>query len=95
MPITKKDVLHVANLARLALSEEEAELYTTQLQRILGYVEKLSELKTEGVEPTSYTVPFTRVMREDRVTNSISQEEALKNAPDKAIGCFKVPQIIE
>jgi aspartyl-tRNA(Asn)/glutamyl-tRNA(Gln) amidotransferase subunit C len=95
MPITKKDVLHVANLARLALSEEETELCTAQLKRILGYVEKLSELKTEGVEPTSYTVPIARVMREDRVTGSLSKEEALKNAPASEKGFFKVPQIIE
>jgi aspartyl-tRNA(Asn)/glutamyl-tRNA(Gln) amidotransferase subunit C len=95
MPITKKDVVHVAELARLALTEEETELYTTQLQRILGYVEKLKELETEGVEPTSYTVPLTRVMREDRVKESLSQEDALKNAPAKEKGLFKVPQIIE
>lgn len=95
MPITKKDVLHAAELARLALTEEETELYTTQLQRILGYVEKLKELDTEGVEPTSYTVPLTRVMREDQVKESLSQEDALKNAPAREKGLFKVPRIIE
>lgn len=95
MAITKKDVLHVADLARLALTGEEIELYTGQLQRILNYVEKLSELDTAGVEPTTYTVPPETKMREDKVTPSLPQAEALMNAPEKDKGCFKVPQIIE
>ena len=95
MPITRKDVLHAADLARLALTGEEIELYTKQLQRILNYVEKLSELDTEGVVPTTYTVPLAHVMREDKSAPSIPQEEALQNAPEKDRGRFKVPQIIE
>ena len=95
VPITREDVIHVAELARLALSEEEIELYTSQLQRILGYVEKLSELDTTGVEPTTYTVPARQALREDAVTGSIPQEQALRNAPDKERGCFRVPKIIE
>ncbi|MBI5826592.1 MAG: Asp-tRNA(Asn)/Glu-tRNA(Gln) amidotransferase subunit GatC [Deltaproteobacteria bacterium] len=95
MSITKQDVLHVAELARLALSEEEMELYTRQLQRILNYVEKLSELDTRGVVPTTYTVPLAHAMREDVTAPSIPQEEALQNAPEKDRGCFKVPQVIE
>lgn len=95
MSITKKDVLHVADLARLALTEEEMELYTKQLQRILNYVEKLSELNTEGVAPTTYTVPPETAFREDRAVESIPQEKALQNAPSAERGCFKVPQIIE
>jgi len=95
MSIEKKDVEYVAGLARLALSEEEVELYTTQMQRILGYVEKLSELDTTGVEPTSYTVPLTSVMRNDVCTASLEREAALANAPVSERGCFKVPKIIE
>lgn len=95
MSITKKDVIHVADLARLALTDAEIELYTAQLQRILSYVEKLSELKTDGVEPTTYTVPLVSAVREDKTWNSLSREEALKNAPESERGCFKVPQIIE
>ncbi|MFQ5441488.1 MAG: Asp-tRNA(Asn)/Glu-tRNA(Gln) amidotransferase subunit GatC [Thermodesulfobacteriota bacterium] len=95
MAITKKDVLHVAELARLALSEEEIELYTGQIKRILKYVEKLSEVDTTGVEPTTYTVALRSVGREDIVKESISQEEALLNAPEKGRGCFRVPKIIE
>lgn len=95
MSITKKDVLHVADLARLALTEKEIELYTAQLQRILGYVEKLSELDTAGVEPTACTVPLRAALREDLATGSLPREDALANAPESERGCFKVPQIIE
>lgn len=95
MSITKKDVLHVADLARLALTEKEIDLYTGQLQRILSYVEKLSELDTSGVTPTTSTVPPETAFREDLVTPSLAQEDALRNAPLSEKGCFKVPKIIE
>ncbi|MBI5492043.1 MAG: Asp-tRNA(Asn)/Glu-tRNA(Gln) amidotransferase subunit GatC [Deltaproteobacteria bacterium] len=95
MPITKKDVLHVADLARLALTDTEIDLYTGQLQRILSYVEKLSELDTKGIEPTTYTVPLMTVFREDETRPSLPREEALGNAPEEEKGCFKVPKIIE
>lgn len=95
MSIEKKDVLHVADLARLALTEKEIEVYTSQLQRILGYVEKLSELDTAGVEPTTYTVPLKTALREDAAKPSLAREDALWNAPEEDRGCFKVPQIIE
>ena len=95
MSITKKDVLKVADLARLALTEKETELYTEQMQRILGSVEKLSEIDTSGVEATTYTVPMKTAFREDRTRPSLSSEEALMNAPEAERGCFKVPKIIE
>lgn len=93
--ITKEDVLHAADLARLALTEEETELYTAQIKRILGYVEKLSELDTTGVKPTAYTVSQKSAMREDIVKASLPREEALANGPVSERGCFKVPRIIE
>ena len=93
--ITKEDVTKVAGLARLAISDKDAELYTDQLGRILSHVDKLSELDTEGVEATSYTVPLVPVMREDEARKPIDRDKALENAPEKAKGCFKVPQIIE
>lgn len=95
MSITKKDVLHVADLARLALTEKEIDLYTGQLQRILNYVEKLSELDTAGISPTTTTVPPETAFREDLVTASLERAEALRNAPAAEKGCFKVPKIIE
>jgi aspartyl-tRNA(Asn)/glutamyl-tRNA(Gln) amidotransferase subunit C len=93
--ITKKDVLYVADLARLALEEDEVELYTTQLQRIISYVEKLSDLDTEGVLPLAYTITEGTPTRADVATGSIAHEDALANAPGRARGCFKVPKIIE
>ena len=95
MSITKKDVLHVADLARLALTDKEIDLYTGQLQRILSYVEKLSELDTTGVKPTTTTVPPETAFREDVVTPSLDPVDALQNAPVAERGCFKVPKIIE
>ncbi len=95
MSITGEDVEYVAGLARLKLKEDEVETYTAQLQRILSYVEKLSELDTEGVNPTAYSVSTSTPMREDTVHESIDRDEALKNAPSTARGCFKVPRIIE
>ena len=65
MSITIKDVEHVANLARLELTEEEKEQFTGQLNAILKYAEKLNELNTDDVEPTSHVLPITNVMRED------------------------------
>ncbi len=94
MSITRDDVVHVADLARLALTDEEIALYTAQMQKILGYVEKLSALDTEGVEPSGAYAGGER-LREDAVRPSLEHEKALKNAPEKARGCFKVPRIIE
>ncbi len=99
MSISKKDVDKVADLARLALSDKESERTTTQLKRILEHVEKLSELNTEGVEPTSFTVPMRTVTRDDDRSevsrSSLSNSDALKNSPSNKDGSFKVPQIIE
>jgi aspartyl-tRNA(Asn)/glutamyl-tRNA(Gln) amidotransferase subunit C len=95
MSITRDDVAKVAALARLELTGEEEALYTEQLGKILAYVEQLSEVDTEGVEPTTYTVPLRSVFREDEVKPSLPHEDAMQNAPDKGRGCFKVPNIIE
>ncbi|TAN60670.1 Asp-tRNA(Asn)/Glu-tRNA(Gln) amidotransferase subunit GatC [bacterium] len=95
MAITKNDVLHAADLARLALTAEETETYTIQLQRIIGHVEKLSSVDTAGIEPSWSDGSKNQSLRDDKATSSLSNETALKNAPQKEHGCFKVPQIIE
>lgn len=95
MKITKQEVDHVANLARLELSEEEGVRFTDQLSNILTYVEKLNELDTNGVEPTSHVLDITNVMREDVPMPGLTQERALANAPEKTAGHYKVPKIIE
>ncbi|RMF94067.1 MAG: Asp-tRNA(Asn)/Glu-tRNA(Gln) amidotransferase subunit GatC [Nitrospinota bacterium] len=93
--IDREAVEHVATLARLALSEEEMEKFTHQLSDILTYVNKLNELDTSNVEPTSHVLTIQNVFREDQVRPSIPITEALANAPEAAHRYFKVPKIIE
>jgi aspartyl-tRNA(Asn)/glutamyl-tRNA(Gln) amidotransferase subunit C len=93
--ITRREVEHVARLARLELTEDEKETMTRQLDSILGYMEKLNELDTSQVEPTSHVIPMVNVMREDEVRPSLSPEDALANAPDREDAFFRVPRIIE
>lgn len=93
--IERKDVEHVARLARLALTDDELERMREQLNGILAYIEKLNELDTEGVEPTSHAVPMLNVMREDEPAPCLPRDEALANAPDRAGELFRVPRIIE
>lgn len=95
MKITLQEVEHVAKLGRLELTEQEKTSLTAQLSNILTYVEKLNELDTKGVEPTSHVLDISNVMREDVAHESLSQERALANAPEKAAGHYKVPKIIE
>jgi aspartyl-tRNA(Asn)/glutamyl-tRNA(Gln) amidotransferase subunit C len=95
MKITKEEVDHVALLARLKFSESEKERFTTQLNSILGYMEKLGELDTTHVVPTFHAVSRTNVFREDSVQPSIPQDLSLSNAPDGDGGFFRVPKIIE
>ncbi|WP_284141379.1 MULTISPECIES: Asp-tRNA(Asn)/Glu-tRNA(Gln) amidotransferase subunit GatC [unclassified Virgibacillus] len=93
--ISKEQVKHVANLARLAITEEEAEMFTDHLRSIITYAEQLNELDTEGVEPTTHVLDLKNVMRKDEPKEWITQEEALKNAPDKQAAYFRVPSILE
>lgn len=93
--LTKEEVEHVAYLARLALSEEEKEMFTEQLNRILEAFAKLQELPTEDVEPLSHVVPLQNVFAEDEVGQPLSVEEALSNAPSEEEQYIVVPRIIE
>jgi aspartyl-tRNA(Asn)/glutamyl-tRNA(Gln) amidotransferase subunit C len=93
--IARKEVEHVARLARLELTEEEKGQMTAQLDAILGYFDKLNELDTSAVEPTTTVIPMVSVMRQDEALPSLSQEEALANAPDREDVFFRVPRIIE
>jgi len=95
MKISKQEVEHVAKLSRLELTDEEKERLTNQLSNILTYVEKLNELETQGVEPTSHVLDISNVMRDDVPVDSLTQEKALANAPEMAAGHYKVPKIIE
>ena len=93
--ISKEQVKHVAHLARLAVTEEEVEQLTKDLADIIEYAELLNELDTDNVEPTTHVLEMKNVMRKDEARQWISQEEALKNAPDKKDGLFRVPSILE
>lgn len=95
MEVTVKDVEHVAELARLELTDQEKQQFTEQLNTILQYVEKLNELNTEDVEPTSHVHKLTNVMRDDRSRPSWTLEAVLRNAPDEEDGQFKVPAVLE
>ena len=86
---------HLSRLARLALTEEEKSRYGSQLDNILHYVEKLNELDTTGIEPTSHVISISNVMREDTLRPSRDREDALMNAPDKTDAFYRVPKIIE
>jgi len=92
--ISKQDVEHVALLARLELSEEEKELYTQQLNKILDAARALQELNTDDVPPTAHVLSIQNVFREDRVGQHIDPEKALANAPDREENFFKVPKIV-
>jgi aspartyl-tRNA(Asn)/glutamyl-tRNA(Gln) amidotransferase subunit C len=95
MRITRKEVEHVALLARLNLAEEELETFTGQMDAILAYVDKLNELDTDGIVPTSHAVPMENAFRADEVRPSIGTDNALANAPDRIEGFFRVPKVIE
>ena len=89
------DLSRVVRLARIELTLEEQRRISSQLAEVLRYVDKLKELNVEGVEPTAHAVPLENVLREDELRASLSQEEALSNAPKTANGLFVVPKIVE
>ena len=91
MAITRDEVLHVARLARLELSEEEVVRFQEQLSAILEAVGKVSELDLEGVEPTSHPLALVNVLADDEPQRSLTRDEALANAPDPEDGYFGVP----
>ena len=95
MKITRSDVEHVAQLARLRFSEDQLALFTEQLDTLLSYFDKLQEVDTTGIEPSTHAVSMSNAFREDQVRLSSPEDDALKNAPASERGCFKVPKIIE
>jgi aspartyl-tRNA(Asn)/glutamyl-tRNA(Gln) amidotransferase subunit C len=91
----KFDIRYVADLARIALTQEEERCLAEQLGNILGYVEQLRAVDVEGVAPMSHAFPMANVTRPDQTRPGLSLEEALQNAPLKANGLFMVPRIVE
>jgi aspartyl-tRNA(Asn)/glutamyl-tRNA(Gln) amidotransferase subunit C len=89
--IDRDQVLHVARLARLELSEAEIERMAAELSSILEHVERISELDLEGVEPTTHVVELENALRADEPRPSLPREQVLEPAPDPADGAFRVP----
>lgn len=85
----------MAKLARLHLSEEEKREMSEKLSQILSYMDKLNELETDQIPPTSHVIEVKNVFRDDEVLPSLPVEEALQNAPDRVNGYFRVPRVIE
>ncbi len=94
MPVSLKDVEHIARLARLEFDEAEMKILTHQLNEILMYVEQLNKVDTSNVEPLAQVIELGNRFREDVVQAGLTSDEALKNAPDKADKFFKVPKVI-
>ena len=95
MALTPDEVLHIARLARISLTEADVSRFTAQLSGILEHFAALSTLNTDGVEPTTQPVPLYNVMRADSVASSRSRSEALANAPEQEDGLFRVRAVLE
>ena len=95
MKVTKEDMENVAVLSRLSIPEDKEAQYTQQLNDFLEYVDNLSTVDTEGLQPIAHVLPVSNVFREDVVKESLSREAALSNAPLKEDGYFKVPKVLE
>ena len=95
MKITKEEVEHVANLARIELDEEAVGRFADQIGNILEYVDKLKQVDTKGVLPTSHAISLTNAFREDEVVEHLDRELSLANAPEKEDGSFLVPKILK
>jgi aspartyl-tRNA(Asn)/glutamyl-tRNA(Gln) amidotransferase subunit C len=95
MALTPEEVLHIARLARIALNDDDVDLFTRQLSGILDHFAALAALNTDGVEPTAHPLPLSNVMRADSVAPSLGQDEVLANAPEQEDGFFRVRAVLE
>ncbi|MBB3763556.1 Asp-tRNA(Asn)/Glu-tRNA(Gln) amidotransferase subunit GatC [Sphingomicrobium lutaoense] len=95
MSVTQEQVRHIANLARIEMSEEETERLLPELNKILGWVEQLGEVDTDGVEPLTAVIDQQLRFRDDEVTDGDIRDKVLENAPDAQHGFFAVPKVIE
>ena len=95
MRLSREDVKHIALLSRLHLSNEEIDLFSNQLSKILDFVEKLNELNTEGIDPKFQIIPPENVLREDVVGLSLSKEKTMLNAPETDCNYFIVPKVVK
>ena len=95
MEVNNKLIEDLSRLAKLKFDEESAEKMKGDLNKMIGFVDKLSEIDTEGVEPLIYLSEEVNVLRTDEIANEVSQEDALKNASQKDSDYFKVPTVLK
>jgi len=95
MKLSREKVEHIADLAKLELSDEEIGRYQAQLSAILAYFEDLQALDTDEIPPTATVLPLRSVTRADEVGSTLERGVALENAPEVEDGCFKVPAVLE
>lgn len=95
MEISKEEVLHVAQLARLEIDPAGIEKMAAQIGTILDYINSLNQVDTDGVPPTSHAIALTNAFREDEPGGHLGVDEALKNAPEAEAGAFIVPKVID
>jgi len=93
--VTPETIRHVARLARLELTPEEEARLTSELQAIIGFVEQLEAVPTEGTAPMAHAIELTNVLREDLPSPSLPPDEALANAPDREGDFYRVPRVVE
>jgi aspartyl-tRNA(Asn)/glutamyl-tRNA(Gln) amidotransferase subunit C len=94
MSLSRADVEKVSLLGRLLLSPAELDTMTTQLTRVVGYVEQLSEVNTDGIQPMAHAVEMHNVFRDDALAESLPREAALANAPKRDSECYRVPAVL-
>ena len=94
MSLSRQDVEKISLLARLQLSEEELTLMTDQLSQIVQYIDQLSELETENVEPMAHAADLFNVFAEDKARPSLDRDDALRNAPKRDDECYRVPAVL-
>lgn len=95
MKITTEDVKYVAKLARLNVTDAEADKLTEEMESIINFADMLAELDTASVAPTNHAMQVQNVFREDVVTGSYDRADILKNAPAQEAGCYLVPKVVE
>lgn len=95
MKITKETVKYLSDLAMLNVSDAEADKISEEMEKMVAFVDKLSEIDTTGIEPTIFMTNQQNVFRDDQIQPSYDRDEMLKNAPEKQAGCYVVPKIVE
>jgi aspartyl-tRNA(Asn)/glutamyl-tRNA(Gln) amidotransferase subunit C len=94
MGLTRADVKKIATLARLSISDEEAESLASQLGQVVAYVEQLGEINTDDVEPMAHAIEQVNVLADDEARDSCPRDEMLQNAPSRDDECYRVPPVL-